>query len=47
MTSNAGASRIIEPKKLGFGAASTPEADYQYMKDGVMEESAGSSSPNF
>ncbi len=38
MTSNAGASRIIEPKKLGFGAASTPEADYQYMKDGVMEE---------
>ncbi len=38
MTSNAGASRIIEPKKLGFGAASTPEEDYEYMKEGVMEE---------
>ena len=38
MTSNAGASRIIEPKKLGFGSVSTAEQDYQYMKDGVMEE---------
>ena len=38
MTSNAGASRIIEPKKLGFGSVSTEEQDYQYMKDGVMEE---------
>ncbi len=38
MTSNAGAARIIEPKTLGFGAASTEEAAYQSMKMGVMEE---------
>ncbi len=38
MTSNAGASRIVEPKKLGFGAASTAEQDYESMKEGVMEE---------
>ena len=38
MTSNAGASRIIEPKTLGFGAATTEDAAYQTMKNGVMEE---------
>ncbi|MCD2491809.1 ATP-dependent Clp protease ATP-binding subunit [Lacrimispora sp. NSJ-141] len=38
MTSNAGAARIIEPKKLGFGAVSTEKEDYEYMKSGVMEE---------
>lgn len=38
MTSNAGATRIIEPKKLGFGAVSTEEEDYEYMKNGVMDE---------
>ncbi len=38
MTSNAGAARIIEPKKLGFGAASTDKEDYEFMKSGVMEE---------
>ena len=38
MTSNAGASRIVEPKKLGFGAVSTEKEDYEYMKNGVMEE---------
>lgn len=38
MTSNAGASRIIEPKTLGFGAATTENAAYQTMKNGVMEE---------
>ncbi|MBR6451678.1 MAG: ATP-dependent Clp protease ATP-binding subunit [Lachnospiraceae bacterium] len=38
MTSNAGAGRIVDPKKLGFGAASTEEADYERMKSGVMDE---------
>ncbi len=38
MTSNAGASRIIEPKRLGFGAVSSETEDYEYMKNGVMEE---------
>ena len=38
MTSNAGAARIIEPKRLGFGAVSSEAEDYEYMKNGVMEE---------
>jgi ATP-dependent Clp protease ATP-binding subunit ClpC len=38
MTSNAGAQRIIEPKNLGFGIASTKEQDYEKMRSGVMEE---------
>lgn len=38
MTSNAGASRIIEPKTLGFGAVATEDSAYQEMKNGVMEE---------
>lgn len=38
MTSNAGASRIIQPRKLGFGAEESKEADYQLMKGQVMEE---------
>lgn len=38
MTSNAGASRIIEPKTLGFGSVTTEAAAYQSMKNGVMEE---------
>ena len=38
MTSNAGAQRIIEPKNLGFGVATTKEQDYEKMKSGVMEE---------
>jgi len=38
MTSNAGAQAIVEPKKLGFGAANDEGADYKRMKDGVMEE---------
>lgn len=38
MTSNAGANRIISPKHLGFGAGGSEEADYQQMKDGVLEE---------
>lgn len=38
MTSNAGAQKIITPKKLGFKAEENKEADYQLMKDGVMSE---------
>ncbi len=38
MTSNAGAERIVEPKALGFAAEENEAADYQRMKDHVMEE---------
>ncbi len=38
MTSNAGAQRIIDPKKLGFSAGENAEADHNDMKQGVMEE---------
>lgn len=38
MTSNAGAKSIVEPHRLGFGAAGDAEKDYAAMKDGVMEE---------
>ncbi len=38
MTSNAGAQSIVEPKKLGFSAQNDPKADYNRMKDGVMDE---------
>ncbi|MBQ5534433.1 MAG: ATP-dependent Clp protease ATP-binding subunit, partial [Lachnospiraceae bacterium] len=38
MTSNAGAQRIVEPKKLGFGADDDPEHDYKKMKNDVMDE---------
>ena len=38
MTSNAGAERIIEPKRLGFAAVSDAAADHERMKQGVMEE---------
>lgn len=38
MTSNAGASNIVTPKKLGFIAADSAQEDYRRMKDGVMDE---------
>ncbi len=38
MTSNVGAQRIVEPKKLGFDTASDANKDYEHMKSGVMEE---------
>lgn len=38
MTSNAGAGRIIDPKKLGFAAVEDERQDYEKMKSGVMEE---------
>jgi ATP-dependent Clp protease ATP-binding subunit ClpC len=38
MTSNAGAQAIVEPKRLGFGAASDDKQDHELMKNSVMEE---------
>ena len=38
MTSNAGAGRIIDPKRLGFAAVEDERQDYEKMKSGVMEE---------
>ena len=38
MTSNAGAQKIVEPKKLGFGAVDDAEHDYRKMKSDVMDE---------
>ena len=38
MTSNAGASRIIAPKRLGFAAEADKEKDHELMTKGVMEE---------
>ena len=38
MTSNAGASSIIAPKKLGFLSDNDEKADYNRMKSAVMEE---------
>lgn len=38
MTSNAGAEKIISPKHLGFGMVSDAKADYNFMKDRVMDE---------
>ncbi|MBQ4046617.1 MAG: ATP-dependent Clp protease ATP-binding subunit, partial [Lachnospiraceae bacterium] len=38
MTSNAGASRIMEPKQLGFITAVSEDATHEQMKDGVMDE---------
>ena len=47
MTSNAGASRIMEPKKLGFGAVEDEKADYETMKSNVMEELKNMFKPEF
>ncbi len=38
MTSNAGASRIISPKQLGFTTQVDEKENYKKMKEGVMEE---------
>lgn len=37
MTSNAGAERIMDNKRLGFGAAEDEKADYETMKSSVLE----------
>ncbi len=38
MTSNAGAGRIVDPKKLGFGGNESESVDYERMRSGVMDE---------
>ena len=38
MTSNAGASSIVTPKKLGFASADNAKQDYEFMKNSVMNE---------
>ena len=38
MTSNAGANRIMSPKRLGFGAESDKKKDHEQMKQAVMQE---------
>lgn len=47
MTSNAGASRIVEPKNLGFETKSSDAKDYEKMKSGVMEEVKKMFKPEF
>ncbi|MCM1090707.1 MAG: ATP-dependent Clp protease ATP-binding subunit [Butyrivibrio sp.] len=47
MTSNAGAQRIVDPKNLGFAAASSEKKDYEKMKSAVMEEVKKSFKPEF
>ncbi|MDE7325370.1 MAG: ATP-dependent Clp protease ATP-binding subunit [Lachnospiraceae bacterium] len=38
MTSNAGAQNIVSPKRLGFTGREDAKADYNKMKEGVMDE---------
>ena len=38
MTSNAGAQRIVDPKKLGFSNVENAESEHKDMKNNVMEE---------
>ena len=38
MTSNAGAQRIVDPKKLGFSNVENSESEHKDMKNNVMEE---------
>lgn len=38
MTSNAGAQSIVSPKRLGFGSEDDEKQNYEFMKEGVMEE---------
>jgi ATP-dependent Clp protease ATP-binding subunit ClpC len=48
MTSNAGAERIVDPKKLGFDTGiDNPEADHNDMKSNVMEEVKRMFKPEF
>ena len=47
MTSNAGANRIVDPKKLGFSAVEDEKQDYNKMKSGVMDEIKNIFKPEF
>lgn len=47
MTSNAGANRIIDPKKLGFIINNDEKSEHDRMKAGVMEEVKNTFKPEF
>ncbi len=47
MTSNAGATTIMEPKKLGFTAKEDAADNYKKMKSGVLDEVKGIFRPEF
>lgn len=47
MTSNAGANRIIDPKKLGFITQTDEKSEHERMKSGVMEEVKSIFRPEF
>ncbi len=47
MTSNAGAQSIMSPKRLGFLSGSGEQANYEKMRDGVMEEIKSIFKPEF
>ena len=47
MTSNTGASRIMEPKNLGFISKTDESADYERMRTAVMEEVKHNFKPEF
>ena len=47
MTSNAGAQRIVDPKKLGFSNVENAESEHKDMKNNVMEEIKRMIKPEF
>ena len=47
MTSNAGASRIVDPKRLGFITQTSETADHDAMKSNVMDEVKKQFRPEF
>lgn len=47
MTSNAGAQRIVDPKKLGFSNVENAESEHKDMKNNVMEEVKRMFKPEF
>lgn len=47
MTSNAGASSIVSPKRLGFASADDEKQNYEAMKNSVMEEVKRMFKPEF
>ena len=47
MTSNAGAQRIVDPKKLGFSNVENAESEHKNMKNNVMEEVKRMFKPEF
>ena len=47
MTSNAGAQRIVDPKKLGFSNVENAESEHKDMKNNVLEEVKRMFKPEF